>query len=196
MKELQFTDKAKFEIREEAGKLPVLCGYGIVFNVVADMGNYFEIVRPEAVADDIASEDVQFLYSHDRTRPLASTRNGTLKLVKDEIGVYFEAEINTALSYANDVLENVKTNIIRSMSFGFNAIKDFWGGNAAKPTRELLNIEIGEISPVLLAAYDATTLNIRSKDDIFAEYKQVKIPKTLTDDEKAIKNKLLDLELI
>ncbi|MEG2254303.1 MAG: HK97 family phage prohead protease, partial [Vagococcus sp.] len=90
-----------------------ISGYAFKFGQPSkDLGGFVEVITPEALKD-VDLSNVYLLYGHDYSKPLASTKAGTLKLDVDETGLHFEAELPNT-SYANDVYENVSKKILDS----------------------------------------------------------------------------------
>lgn len=122
-----FTADAKFAATEDATHPRRLSGYALVWGVTSsDRGGY--LVRLAKGSARFATPTLA-LYRHDKTRVLANTANDTLKLVSDEIGVKFEADLPDTQD-GRDVFTLVKGGYVRGMSF---AMADAPKG---APTRE------------------------------------------------------------
>ncbi|MFW7372877.1 phage major capsid protein [Vagococcus fluvialis] len=138
-----------------------ISGYAFKFGQPSkDLGGFVEVITPEALKEVDLSE-VFLLYGHDYSKPLASTKAGTLKLNVDETGLHFEAELPNT-TYANDVYENVSKKILDSMSFGFVLGVDSF--NQAEDGEVVRSIEkmkaLNEISVVTIPAYDSTNVQV------------------------------------
>ena len=95
-----------------------ISGYALKFGQPSkDLGGFVEVITPEALKE-VDLSNVFLLFGHDYSKPLASTKAGTLKLDVDEVGLHFEADLPNT-TYANDVYENVSKKILDAMSFGF-----------------------------------------------------------------------------
>lgn len=117
------TAPVNLEVRE-SGSSPdeiVVRGHAAVFNNLShDLGGFREQIAPGAFADVLAGQpDVHLVVGHDMTMPLARTANGTLELREDEQGLYIWARINSQLSYAKDLAEQLRTGLVDQMSFAF-----------------------------------------------------------------------------
>lgn len=136
-------------------------GYALKFGQPSkDLGGFVEVITPEALKE-VDLSNVFLLYGHDYSKPLASTKAGTLKLDVDEVGLHFEAELPNT-TYANDVYENVAKKILDSMSFGFVLGMDSF--DQAEDGSVVRSIEkmkaLNEISVVTIPAYDSTNVQV------------------------------------
>lgn len=150
---------------------PRLVGYAAVFNQVTDLlPGFREVVRRGAFAKSIREGDIRALWNHDPNYVLGRTRSGTLKLDEDEHGLKVEiAPPNTA--WARDLLESIKRADVDQMSFGFRVLQDRWTReDTEKPLRELLEVELFDVSPVTFPAYPETEIGVRSAHDVYESY--------------------------
>lgn len=183
----------ELEIREATEAEPAtISGYAIRFNTVTEIGGYFrELVRPEAVKEGIQGADIRALWNHNSDMPLGRTKNGTLSLEKDSQGLRFTVTPPDT-SWGRDALESVKRGDVSGMSFGFYTNKERWTEEKDKtPLRELLDIELLEVSPVTFPAYPTTTAQARSAEDIMAAMPQ----KQPSNDVTIMRNRLKIKEL-
>lgn len=138
-------------------------GYASVFNAPADLGEFYEIVRPGAFRNSLQSgHNIRALYDHDSSALLGTTRAGTLSLKEDHTGLAFSIEIPNT-SYGKDILALVKRGDIAGCSFGFRVKDDNWQAGD-KFTRELLDVELHEITLTANPAYPQTSAALRSLD--------------------------------
>ena len=147
-----------------------ISGYAIKFNSVTKIGDWFrEVIRPEAVPDDIQTQDIRALWNHNSDFPLGRTKNDSLTLEKDEKGLRFTITPPDT-SWGRDALESVKRGDVSGMSFGFFVIKDKWTEETGKtPLRELLSVDLLEVSPVTFPAYASTSAKVRSAEEILQD---------------------------
>ena len=170
MKELLMMEEA-LEIRAATETEPTtISGYALRFNSETKIGGWFrELIRPEAIPDDIQSKDVRALWNHNSDYPIGRTKNDTLKLEKDEKGLRFTVTPPDT-SWGRDAMESVKRGDVSGMSFGFFVNRDKWTEETGKtPLRELLDVELLEVSPVTFPAYPQTTAKVRSAEEILAD---------------------------
>lgn len=177
--ELRVTEEAELqqeevETEEEESDAKAISGYAMKFNEPSkDLGGFTEVITPEAL-EEVDFSDVYLLYNHDYSKPLASTKAGTLNLEVDEVGLKFEAELPDT-SYANDVYENISSGIIDSMSFGFQLGLDSFTKDGEEITRSIKKIQnLNEISVVTIPAYANSNVKVdkRSYEDFIKENKK------------------------
>ena len=138
-------------------------GYAAVFDSPADLGEFTELVKPRAFSNSLQSgKNIRALYDHDSKALLGTTQAGTLILKEDHKGLAFAIEMPNT-TYGNDVLELVKRGDIAGCSFGFKVKEDNWQAGD-RFTRELLDVELYEITLTANPAYPQTSAAIRSLD--------------------------------
>jgi HK97 family phage prohead protease len=149
------------EMRAE-GDGRTFTGYASVFNQPSQPLPFIEYVKPGAFKRSLQSRNrMMLLWNHDTSNPLASTRNGSLQLTEDNIGLRVTATLpDTTLG--RDITELVRTGVIDSMSFGFSVKKDSWSNDGQ--TRYLEDVTLFEVSLVSSPAYTSTegTVSVRS----------------------------------
>lgn len=122
------TAPVKLEVRESGSSADEITvqGHAAVFdNLSHDLGGFRERIAPGAFNDVLAAQpDVHLVIGHDMTMPLARTANGTLELLEDEQGLRIWARVNTQLSYAKDLAEQLRTGLVDQMSFAFTVAED------------------------------------------------------------------------
>jgi HK97 family phage prohead protease len=158
------TNSVDFEVRAEGDGM-TFTGYASVFNSPSqDLGGFIEYVAPGAFKRSLQSRnEVKLLWNHDSGEPLASLRGGTMQLVEDDRGLKVTAQLPNT-TRGRDIAELLRTNVIDSMSFGFNVIKDTWSRDGQ--TRTLDSVRLFEVSVVSFPAYEATTAQVRSQPTI------------------------------
>lgn len=136
----------------------ILEGYAVIFDTLAQVGDFQEIILRDALRETDLS-DVALFYNHDLNRiPLARTPQ-TLKLEIDPHGLKFVAEL-PATEEGRAVYESVKRGDLRGCSFAFTVKKDIW----VKNQRIIRQIDkIYECSIVPYPAYENTTVEARNK---------------------------------
>lgn len=158
-----------FEIRSggmlratTAGKLQ---GYAAVFlSMSADLGGFTERIMPGAFSKSLSGgEAIRALFEHDNQRLLGNTRSGTLKLSEDHHGLAFELELPDT-SYANDVRALVQRGDIAGCSFGFQVEQDDWRSHDGQIERDLITVNLKEITITSNPAYLDTSVALRSMD--------------------------------
>ncbi len=139
-------------------------GYAASFDTPTDLGEFREVVRKGAFRQSLESDNIRALYDHDSKALLGTTKAGTLILREDERGLAFELDLPNT-SHGNDVAELIKRGDIAGCSFGFRTKKDNWV-SGPKFTRELLDVELAEITLTANPAYPQTSVALRSLDSM------------------------------
>lgn len=151
------------EERESAG--PVITGYAAVYDSDSvDLGYFTEVIRPGAFQRAITErQDVRALLDHDSGKIIARTKAGNLTLLEDTTGLRVElAPIDTP--DGKTALEWVRSGVVDGFSFGFETISDRWSIRDGQNYRELLDLNLFEVSLVAFPAYPGTSVGIRSQN--------------------------------
>lgn len=146
------------------GEQRKISGYAAVFNALSDdLGGFRELIKPGAFAKTLKESDVRALWNHDSNYPLGRVSAGTLRLWEDERGLGFELTLPNT-STGRDLAESMARGDVREMSFAFTAIRDQWRTveNEA-PQRDLVEVRLYEVSPVVFPAYPQTSASVRAK---------------------------------
>jgi len=155
------------ELRAENGDDgPVIEGYAAVFNVRSlEMWGFQEIILPGAFADSIASDDIRSLWNHDTSFVLGRTRNGTLSLHEDEVGLRVRIQPPDT-QFARDFVESIRRGDVDQMSFAFEVLPDgeeWERDDEERLLRKLKKVTLYEVSPVTFPAYPATSVSVREQ---------------------------------
>jgi HK97 family phage prohead protease len=155
----------RLEVRKSATGEMELKGTAIVFDSLSEDMGFFEVVKYEAVQKSLArNSDVFCLWQHDSAQPLARTSTGQLELTLTRTGLDFVCTLPQS-PLGQTAYQAVKDGTVDGVSFGFNIEPD--GDNwITRPDgsllRELLDINVIELSPVTFAAYSAPHVSTRS----------------------------------
>lgn len=150
------------EIRARDDGSVSVAGYAAVFGEEADIGGMFtEVVMKGAFTAAIPRDDVVFLINHEGL-PLARTRSGTLKLSEDDHGLYMEADLDASDPDVARIVPKMKRGDLDKMSFAFRPIRQLWNDATIPPRRELIELELFDVSAVTTPAYDGTEIALRS----------------------------------
>lgn len=144
-----------------------MTGYAAKFNSIsADLGYFREKIAPGAFATTIVDDDIILNINHDNNLVLARSKNGTLRLSEDTIGLLTEADM-AATSYANDLAVLMRRGDINKMSFAFGTIEDFWEETAdGTLLRTVLKAKLYDVAVVTVPAYESTEAGLRSADPL------------------------------
>jgi len=163
-----YTFNVRAEQRDDGA---ILTGRPIVYNSRTDLVWFDEIIDVGAL-DNADLTDVRFLVNHDVSKiPLARSRrnngNSTMQLTPDIQGlsldwVKLDTENNAE---ARSLYSAVQRGDISGMSFMFSIDGEEWEDlESDHPTRHITKIgSVVEISAVTFPAYDAATIDARSK---------------------------------
>lgn len=140
----------------------IIEGYPITFNSPAKHG-YTEIISDRAL-DNCDLTDVPLKYNHEDSHLImARTRNGSLKLQKDSIGLKMIAELIDTQSN-KDIYKSIKAGLIDKMSFAFTVRGEEYDYDT--DTRTITDIDkLYDVSVVDLPFYESTSVVARSLDN-------------------------------
>jgi HK97 family phage prohead protease len=142
---------------------PCIRGYAAVYNSESDLlyGFFREVIRPGAF-DNSIKNDIRALWNHNSAYVLGRSTAGTLNIRSDAKGLYFEVDPPDT-QWAKDLCTSVQRGDINQMSFGFETIQDNWQSlEDGTEMRELLEVNLHEVSVVTFPAYQATSAGMRS----------------------------------
>ncbi|MEX3713646.1 HK97 family phage prohead protease [Cytobacillus horneckiae] len=158
----------KIEIREDEGGNKTLSGYAVKWEMKSVVMGYYRKFREQfkqgSFADSLRNDDQRFLWSHDTSKVLGRTKNNTLRLMEDSIGLRFEIDLpNTTLG--SDTFESIKRGDVDGVSFGFNMITE----EIDEPDDDLMlrtvtKAKLLEVSAVAFPAYPDSEVSARGYD--------------------------------
>lgn len=154
------------ELRTLGGKTPRLAGYAAVFDSPSeDLGGFVEYVRPGAFRRTLQSNkaDPLALVHHMPHLVLGRRSSGTLRLSEDSRGLHFEIDLPDTTT-ARDIAVSVERGDIRGASFAFSVAKDGdrWNMQGEHVTRDLLDVDLHEITITPTPAYPDTEVARRA----------------------------------
>jgi HK97 family phage prohead protease len=165
-------EPVKLETREE-NTSPKIQGYAALFDVETEIRTFFgsfkESIAPGAFKRSIESgRRVVSCFNHDLNLVLGSTTGGSLKLTEDQRGLWLEVEPPDT-QVGRDVVEYIRRGDVTGQSFMFTITREQWTFSEKKDeldSRTILEVELFEAGPVLMPAYEETSIGLRSdKDD-------------------------------
>ena len=172
-----------FEVRAEEGEGgAIITGRPIVYDSRTDLG-YFDEIIDQGALDGADLTDVRFLVNHDISKiPLARSRrnngNSTMQLSVDAEGMFIRVKLDVENNAeAKALYSAVQRGDISGMSFMFSIDGESWENlESDHPTRHVTSIgSVVEVSAVTFPAYDATTINARSKEALESARSAVEI---------------------
>lgn len=185
-----FVDAVELRVGRPEGGKPTIAGHAAVFDRWTTLfeGEFFtwrEVIRPGAFSNAISEgQDVRSLFNHDANIVLGRTRSGTLRLAEDAIGLMTETDTPDSQTVRDLVLVPIERGDISGMSFAFEprrtkevisrtgdvTVIDRGGeritirvdGRREVEEREVLDLNLYDISPVTHPAYEQTDIALRS----------------------------------
>lgn len=166
---IEYRSASNAAVDADTGKIS---GLAAPFNnqtVIGDLryGGFRETFAPGAFSKSLQERDIVLLVNHDSSKPIARTSAGSLNVRQTERGLEFDATPNNT-SYAQDLMENLRTGVVNGTSFGFSPVKEDWtddDGNPASPStgtnRTVREAKLYEITAATFPAYDGTELAVR-----------------------------------
>lgn len=165
--ERRFFQTAELRAIREDGKPTRLRGHAAVFDQLSeDLGGFREVIRRGAFRRAIAEDDIRALWNHDSRIVLGRNKSRTLSLEEDDVGLAIDI-LPPDTQMGRDALISIDRGDVSQMSFGF-MIRDWakdqkWGKDASGAlVRELLEVELFDVSPVTYPAYPQTDIAVRS----------------------------------
>jgi HK97 family phage prohead protease len=138
-------------------------GYAARFGIEEVMYEYDGIQFKEAIdrgaLDNAEMSDVVLNYNHSG-KPVARTKNETLTLKVDDVGLHIRADLS-GTDEGRKLYEEIKGGYIDKMSFAFTVSEDSY--NKDTRTRRITGIKrLYDVAAVDIPAYDSTSIQARS----------------------------------
>lgn len=163
------------EMRALDSEEMIIEGYAAVFNQETDLGWCKEVIDIRAF-DECDMKDCCLNYNHGQSKAIARTRNGSLELIVDSVGLKIRAKLIDTTE-GIDIYKSVKAGLLDKMSFAFTVKEEKWDYDT--DTRTITNIDkLYDVSIVDIPAYEGTSVFARSKEDYEkekAEYEKSKL---------------------
>lgn len=159
--------RGAIELRVAGSKsAPRLVGHAAVWDAPSDdLGGFTEIVRKGAFTRTLKGNalDPLALVHHRPELVLGRRSAGTLKLTEDDKGLAFEIDLPDTTT-ARDLAVSVERGDIKGASFAFTvaAAGDKWTMTGERALRELVDIDLYEITITATPAYPDTEVAKRA----------------------------------
>lgn len=156
--ERRFSTEMRFDAAEKK-----ITGYAALYNSRSeDLGGFLETIRAGAFTRTLASKpDVRALIDHNQSKILGRTLSGTLILTEDSRGL--AVTINPPeTQYAADLMTVMARGDVTQMSFAFHSAVDSWSVVDGQRMRELVDLDLVDVSVVTYPAYPETSVAVRS----------------------------------
>lgn len=163
----------KIEVRsttsEEGATTRTIGGYVVKFNQRSQLiwGEFYERVAAGAFSHSLQENIIKAFWNHRSDFVLGSTKNSTLRLWEDTIGLGFELDLPNN-TWGNDAFESIQRGDVDGVSFGFYVRSDSWQYLKDEDVyeRTLLEINLFEVSPTPFPAYPDSEVNQRSIEQL------------------------------
>jgi uncharacterized protein len=173
VKTLRYINTDKLEIRagSEDGESTVrsIAGYVVKFNQRSQLiwGEFYERVAQGAFSRSLQENTIKAFWNHRSDFVLGSTKNGTLRLHEDQIGLRFELDLPNN-TWGNDAFESIQRGDVDGVSFGFYVRSDTWQYLQEEDVyeRTLLDVNLFEVSPTPFPAYPDSEVSQRSIEEL------------------------------
>lgn len=158
------------EIREDDNGTRTLTGYAVKWEKKSVVMGYYRKFREQfkqgAFTESLQKDDQRYLWSHDTSKVLGRTKNNTLRLVEDSIGLRFELDLPKT-TLGNDTYESIKRGDVDGVSFGFSILPG--GEEIEEPDDDLMlrtvtKAKLIEVSAVAFPAYPDSEVSARGYD--------------------------------
>jgi len=155
------------------GKPAKICGHAANFNSMSqDLGGFIERIAPGAFTKTLLNADVRALWNHDANIVLGRNKSGTLTLLEDSQGLYFEVNCPDTQMVRDMVVSPIQRGDVSQCSFGFYTVADKWDNIDGQVVRTLLEVELLDVSPVTYPAYNSTDVAMRSAQTVSEQTKE------------------------
>ncbi len=168
-----------FEMRAQDDGMTVE-GYAATFDQPTVMYEYDGVEYKEVISrgafDKSQMTDVVMNFDH-QGKPVARTKNSTLNLTIDDIGLKIKADLS-GTQEARTLYEEIKAGYIDKMSFAFTVADESY--DKATHTRSINSIKrLYDVAAVSIPAYDSTSIQARSFFEAEAERERAEARKQL-----------------
>ncbi|MEV7671002.1 HK97 family phage prohead protease [Streptomyces sp. NPDC088752] len=157
---------APAEVRAN-GDTTTMRGYAYRFGELShDLGGFRERIAPGAGMASLERNDVVATFNHNMDRVLGRRSSGTLRVGEDDHGGWYEIDLPNTTT-GRDLAELLKRGDVKGSSFTFRVARS--GQRRAGtdpetglPIREITEMDVAELGPVLTPAYPTTDAALRS----------------------------------
>ncbi|MED1784246.1 HK97 family phage prohead protease [Brevibacillus fortis] len=162
-------ESIEFRSTGEDGSPNTISGYVVKFNQRSQLiwGEFYEKVAKGAFARSLSENVIKALWNHRSDFVLGSTKNQTLRLWEDHIGLRFECDLPNS-TWGKDAAESIQRGDVDGMSFGFGVRIDSFTYLKDEDVyeRTLIDIDLREVSPTPFPAYPDSEVSQRSIDQL------------------------------
>ena len=162
-------DLAAFKFEGRSAGMQSLGGYAAVYYDGTEgtqyrMGQIVERIMPGAFSRAMKEgQNIVCLFNHDSNMILGRRSAKTLRLADDDRGFRYTVDTPNT-SYGRDLVEMVSRGDVKGSSFQFavnGPAGESWRSEGDTMIRELRDLNMYDVSPVVSPAYTGTTLGLR-----------------------------------
>ena len=150
--------------------------------VITPHGKVVEVIEPKAFEKAISrAGDVTVTVDHDSAHIYASTKDNTLQLYEDNIGLHADVIITDP-----NIIEIAKKGKIKGWSFGmYNVVDEIQQRANDIPLRKIKDLDLDHITLVVnkCPVYSATSVEVRAEKEIDIETRSIDITPQITQEE-------------
>ena len=164
------------EVRAADSVAPKIVGHAALFDSFSSpiANEFVEVIRPGAFDRAVReNQDVRALINHDKNFVLGRTASGTLRLSVDSVGLGIEIDPPDT-SFARDLAVSIGRGDISQMSFAFTVRDQKFtrgGGPGGLDLRELIDVDLWDVSAVTYPAYSDTAVEMNSQNTAVVGYR-------------------------
>lgn len=164
----------RVEVRAAADGAPTIVGYATVYEASYDVFGgppygWTEIIAKGAADKSVAEQDEVYLFFDHEGLPLASTKDRSLRLDSDRIGLYNESTPDARSQFNMEIVHRLESGVLDAMSFAFRVTRQRWEDEAGEeadpmsaPVRRILEVKLYDVSVVSFPANPATAVQLKS----------------------------------
>ncbi|MEK3963542.1 HK97 family phage prohead protease [Paenibacillus sp. FSL H7-0323] len=172
-KVIRYLSVDKIEVRSVQGEgenqTRTVGGYVVKFNQRSQLiwGEFYERVAKGAFTRSLQENVIKAFWNHRSDFVLGSTKSGTLRLLEDDVGLFFDIDLPNN-TWGNDAYESIQRGDVDGVSFGFYVRNDAWQYFKEEDVyeRTLLDVNLFEVSPTPFPAYQDSEVSQRSIEQL------------------------------
>ena len=155
--------QGEFRIEKRDGKPTLITGYPAKFNKLSQrMWGMREQILPGAFRRTLAEgADVRGLLNHNPDMVLGRNTAGTMRLSETGVGLRMEIDAPDT-QVARDLMTSIDRGDITQGSFRFKTITDNWHMQDGETIRDLIDVDLMDVSVVTFPAYLDTDIGVRA----------------------------------
>jgi HK97 family phage prohead protease len=158
--------QGEFRVEKRDGKPSVITGYPAKFNKLSQrMWGMREQILPGAFKRTLAEgADVRGLLNHNPDLILGRNKAGTMRLSETSTGLRMEIDAPDT-QVARDLMTSIDRGDITQGSFRFKTVTDNWHMQDGETIRDLIDVDLMDVSVVTFPAYEDTDIGVRALAD-------------------------------